>query len=114
MNVQEINETGHSIWLFVVISLALICVSCWSWLSWRVWRNLQLGARSVQGYDEMHGGWVQLKRDGLIAKYGRLGRLLGPVYTALYGLLHAEERWSGKVALLTGWRSAEKNVKVAM
>lgn len=71
---------------------------------------MQHGVRSVQDYDEIHSEWVQVKRKGLIARYGSLGRLLGPMYVALYGLLHAEERWSSKLALLTGWRSAEKEV----
>lgn len=35
MNVQEINETGHSIWGFAVTALALLSCSGFGWALWR-------------------------------------------------------------------------------
>jgi hypothetical protein len=35
MNVQEINETGHSIWGFFVTALILLACSGLAWVFWR-------------------------------------------------------------------------------
>ena len=35
MNVQEINETGHSIWTFFVTALVLLACSGLAWAFWR-------------------------------------------------------------------------------
>lgn len=39
MNVQEINETGHSIWGFVVTAMAMLMCSACGWMLWRMSRQ---------------------------------------------------------------------------
>jgi hypothetical protein len=39
MNVQEINETGHSIWGFAVTALVLLACSGLGWVFWRASRG---------------------------------------------------------------------------
>lgn len=39
MNVQEINETGHSIWGFLVTASVLLTMSGLAWMGWRASRN---------------------------------------------------------------------------
>ena len=39
MNVQEINETGHSIWGFLVTASILLTMSGLAWMGWRASRN---------------------------------------------------------------------------
>jgi hypothetical protein len=38
MNLQEINNTGHSIWGFVVTALVMLILSGLAWSFWRGWR----------------------------------------------------------------------------
>jgi hypothetical protein len=42
MNVQEINETGHSIWGFLVTASVLLTMSGLAWMGWRASRNWSL------------------------------------------------------------------------
>lgn len=42
MNVQEINDTGHSIWGFLVTASVLLTVSGLAWMGWRASRNWSL------------------------------------------------------------------------
>ena len=39
MNVQEINETGHSIWGFLVTASVLLTMSGLAWMGWRASQN---------------------------------------------------------------------------
>lgn len=51
MNVQQINETGHSIWGFVVAALAMLPVSGLSWMTWQAVQNWMFVQRTVRNYD---------------------------------------------------------------
>jgi hypothetical protein len=42
MNVQEINDTGHSIWGFLVTASVLLTMSGLAWMGWRASRNWSL------------------------------------------------------------------------
>lgn len=48
MNVQEINNTGHSIWAFITTAIAMLKVSVLFWVCWRAvrnWRQMLKAAR---------------------------------------------------------------------
>ncbi|KAM0712141.1 hypothetical protein Q7P37_011235 [Cladosporium fusiforme] len=65
MNVQEINKTGHSIWGFVIASLAGLAVSGLCWCVWQAvqgWRFVRHAIRS-DGYDSWNqaGSWQRFK-----------------------------------------------------
>jgi hypothetical protein len=44
MNVQEINETGHSIWGFFVTALILLTCSGLAWVLWHAFKRGRLQA----------------------------------------------------------------------
>lgn len=51
MNVQQINETGHSIWGFVVAALAMLAASGLSWTGWQAVQNWMFVQRTVRNHD---------------------------------------------------------------
>lgn len=68
MNVQEINETGHSIWGFVVTALVLLACSGLGWVLWRTWREGRLMALSRSFADWVQERW-RGKRERRLYEY---------------------------------------------
>lgn len=42
MNVQEINESGHSVWAFVVCAVAVWMITGGMWMAWQVRQNFKV------------------------------------------------------------------------
>lgn len=56
MNVQQINETGHSIWGFVVAALAMLAASGLSWTGWQAVQNWMFVQRAIRIHDGQDWG----------------------------------------------------------
>lgn len=54
MNVQEINESGHSVWAFVVCAIAMWLVTAGVWMAWQARRNYKVAEHRALA----HNPWI--------------------------------------------------------
>ena len=83
MNVQQINQSGHSVWAFVVCALVMWLITGAVWAAWQAKRNLKIASHRARSDWEDHD-WNGLSRreklhwaaELYMDIEGRFGRLL--------------------------------------
>ena len=54
MNIQEINQSGHSIWTFVVCAISMWLLTGLAWLIWQTRRNFKVAKHRILDSEHMN------------------------------------------------------------
>lgn len=57
MNVQEINESGHSVWSFALCAILLWLLTGAVWMAWQARRNYKVATHRVLSSDDTRDLW---------------------------------------------------------
>ena len=101
MNLQEINQTGHTIVAFIVTAVAMLAVSGFAWLAWRAGRNFVLIRRHASRSKGFLAGYAYLSR-------WRKMKLMHQTVAELMSESRRPLRWLAEVGYWSGLRSVEK------